>query len=70
MATSTLARFETGSAMAVMLDKTSAGALGGTGMAFDWRSPRCRRPDAGVAGRRPFARKRGCRNTDGPSVGG
>src|SRR6185503_9206283 len=34
---STLARFETGSAMAVMLDKTSAGALGGTGKLFDWQ---------------------------------
>src|SRR6185503_15600365 len=34
---STLARFETGSAMAVMLDKTSAGALGGTGKQFDWQ---------------------------------
>src|SRR4051794_25685139 len=36
-ATSTLRRFETGSAMAVMLDKTSAGALGGTGNAFNWQ---------------------------------
>jgi phosphoribosylanthranilate isomerase len=35
-AASTLARFETGSAMAVMLDRASAGALGGTGKAFDW----------------------------------
>lgn len=36
-AASTLARFETGSAMAVMLDKAAAGALGGTGKPFDWQ---------------------------------
>jgi phosphoribosylanthranilate isomerase len=36
-AASTLARFETGSAMAVMLDRAAAGALGGTGSAFDWQ---------------------------------
>jgi phosphoribosylanthranilate isomerase len=36
-AASTLARFETSSAMAVMLDKAAAGALGGTGKPFDWQ---------------------------------
>jgi phosphoribosylanthranilate isomerase len=35
-AASTLKRFEAGSAMAVMLDKATAGALGGTGKRFDW----------------------------------
>jgi phosphoribosylanthranilate isomerase len=46
--TSTLARFETGSAMAIMLDKTSAGALGGTGKLFDWQIA------AGVASESPI----------------
>jgi len=45
---STLARFETGSAMSVMLDKTSGGALGGTGKPFDWQIA------AGVAGQSPI----------------
>jgi phosphoribosylanthranilate isomerase len=36
-AASTLARLETGSAMAVLLDKGSATALGGTGKPFDWQ---------------------------------
>jgi phosphoribosylanthranilate isomerase len=36
-ASSTLARLETGSAMAVMLDRTSDGVLGGAGKAFDWQ---------------------------------
>jgi phosphoribosylanthranilate isomerase len=36
-ASSTLSRLETGGAMAVMLDKTSAGALGGTGKALSWQ---------------------------------
>jgi len=44
---SMLARFETGSAMAVQLDKTSGGALGGTGKPFDWQVA------AGVASQSP-----------------
>ena len=36
-AASVLARLETGSAMAVCLDKASASALGGTGKPFDWQ---------------------------------
>ena len=34
---STMARFETGGAMAVMLDKAADSALGGTGKPFDWQ---------------------------------
>jgi phosphoribosylanthranilate isomerase len=36
-AASTLARLETGGALAVLLDKAAAGALGGTGKPFDWQ---------------------------------
>jgi phosphoribosylanthranilate isomerase len=36
-ASSTLSRFETGSAMAVLLDKAASDALGGTGKPFDWQ---------------------------------
>ena len=35
-ATSAMARIETGSAMAVLLDRADAGSFGGNGLAFDW----------------------------------
>jgi phosphoribosylanthranilate isomerase len=35
-ATSAMSRIETGSAMAVLLDRADAASFGGTGLAFDW----------------------------------
>jgi phosphoribosylanthranilate isomerase len=35
-ATSAMARIETGSAMAVLLDRADTGSFGGNGLAFDW----------------------------------
>jgi phosphoribosylanthranilate isomerase len=46
-AASTLARIETGSALAVMLDRASAGSLGGTGVTINWQVA------AGVAAQAP-----------------